>query len=79
MKIKRIFLSGHFDGKQIQHDEPHELQPGTPLMIVVGTPGAEEGWYSLSAQALEAAYGGEEPGATAEKTQEPNPADDEKG
>jgi hypothetical protein len=71
MIIKKIFLSGHFDGNQIQLDEPHELQPGTPLMIVVGPPGADEGWYSLSAQALKAAYGGDEPGAAAEKTQEP--------
>jgi hypothetical protein len=76
MKIQKIFLSGHFDGKQIQLDEPHELQPGTPLMIVVGLPGADEGWYSLSAQALEAAYVGDEPEPTAGKPQEPNPADE---
>jgi hypothetical protein len=77
MKIKKIFLSGHFDGKQIQLDEPHELQPGTPLMIVVGPPGADEGWYSLSAQALKAAYGENEP--TADKPQEPSPAGGEGG
>jgi hypothetical protein len=70
MRIKKIFLSGHFDGKQIQLDEPHELEPGTPLMIVVGPPGADEGWYSLSAQALETAYGGDAPEPTADKPQE---------
>ncbi len=77
MIIKKIFLSGHFDGNQIQLDEPHELQPGTPLMIVVGPPGADEGWYSLSAKALETAYEGDESGAAAEKTQEPNPGGEE--
>ncbi|HEX6900552.1 MAG TPA: hypothetical protein VF789_12585 [Thermoanaerobaculia bacterium] len=79
MMIKKIFLSGHFDGNQIQLDEPHELQPGTPLMIVVGPPGADEGWYSLSARALKAAYEGDEPGAAAEQPQEPPPTGDEKG
>ena len=30
-----VTLAAHFDGQQIVLDEPYELQPNTPLTIVV--------------------------------------------
>jgi hypothetical protein len=69
-----ITLRAHFDGKQIRLDEPFELQPHTPLVVVVGQADVEcEDWYRLSAKGLEAAYGEDEPEYTEDMIKEPNP------
>jgi len=72
-----ITVRGHFDGKQIQVDEPIELAPGTPLIITVLPQQAEvqdSDFWSLLAQAgLERAYGNDEPEYGAAMIREPNP------
>ena len=70
----KITLKAHFDGKQIRLDEPFELKPQTPLLVVVGQVDEErEDWYRLSGKGLEAAYGEDEPEYTEDMIKEPNP------
>ena len=62
--MKAITLPAHFDGEQIQLDEPYALEPETRLLVTV-LPREEEveakSWASLSARGLADAYGTEEP------------------
>ena len=73
-----ITLSAHFDGQQIQLDEPFELEPDTKLLITVlpKQPGDVErnDWLNLSTAALENAYGEDEPEYSLELITEANPA-----
>lgn len=57
-----VTLKAHFNGKQIQLDEPFELQPNTPLLITVLDAADDEtkDWLGLSLQGLAAAYSDDE-------------------
>lgn len=75
--MKSVTLRAHFDGQQIRLDEPFELEPGTPLTVVV--PAKDEDaerhdWFLLSSGGLEAAYGENEPEYSLAMIKEPNPA-----
>ncbi|SET44527.1 hypothetical protein [Hymenobacter actinosclerus] len=42
--MQTITLSAHFDGQQIQLDEPFELEPGSQLWITVVPAQTAEHW-----------------------------------
>ena len=75
--MKQTILRAHFDGEQIRLDEPFELEPNTPLTVIVG--GGEtleserEDWWRLSRQRLGEAYGEDVPEYTLEMIKAPNP------
>lgn len=75
--MKQMILRAHFDGEQIRLDEPFELEPNTPLTVIVGdddTLDAErEDWWFLSSQRLAEAYSEDEPEYSLEMIKEPNP------
>jgi hypothetical protein len=75
--MKQTILRAHFDGEQIRLDEPFELEPNTPLTVIVGdgdTLDAErEDWWFLSSQRLAEAYGQDEPEYSLEMIKEANP------
>ncbi len=60
-----ISLKAHFDGRQIQLDEPFELPRDASLLVTVLSPSPSEhgrqAWSALSAAGLAAAYGSDEP------------------
>lgn len=71
-------LRGHFDGKQIQLDEPYDLQPNTELIITVlpNTAEAErEDWVRLSVENLALAYADDEPEYSTDSIRELNPSE----
>jgi hypothetical protein len=69
-------LHAHFDGRQIQLDEPFELEPNTELLITV-LPEApireREEWARLSLESLARIYGEDEPEYAADSIKEANP------
>jgi hypothetical protein len=73
----KVTLRAHFDGEQIQLDEPFKLEPDTPLTVIVG--GRDEGsqeradWLLFASEALERAYGEDEPEYSLDLIKEPNP------
>ena len=71
-----ITLHAHYDGSQIQLDEPHELQPDTKLLVtVIRSDAAEDAaWTKFSQQGLAAAYGDAEPECSLNMLREPNPS-----
>ena len=74
--MSSVALAAHFDGKQIVLDEPYELQPNTPLTVVVRSAQDDEDradWLALSAQGLAGAYGPDEPEYTFADIKEWNP------
>ena len=70
-------IRAHFDGKQVRLDEPCQLAPDTKLLIVVvpsqPSDGESEDWMLLSRQALENAYGEQEPEYSLDAIKESNP------
>ena len=70
-------VRAHFDGKQIHLDEPCQLDPETPLLVIVlqnSAPDDErEDWLRISQRALERAYGSNEPTYSLDAIKEPNP------
>jgi hypothetical protein len=59
-----VTLKAHFDGKQIVLDEPFDLPPNSPLMVMVmprNDSVEDSEWYRLAASALARAYGENEP------------------
>jgi predicted RNase H-like HicB family nuclease len=70
-------VRAHFDGKQIHLDEPCQLDPETPLLVIVlqnSSPDEErEDWLRISQSALERAYGSNEPTYSLDAIKEPNP------
>jgi len=58
-----ITLKAHFDGTQLQLDEPCKLPINSPLWITVTTPEVEdrEGWPQLATDALSRAFSDHEP------------------
>jgi hypothetical protein len=70
-------IRAHYDGTHICLDEPCQLEPDTPLLILIlpQQPDASEqaDWCQLSQQALANAYGTEEPEYSLDAIKEPNP------
>lgn len=62
--MKTVTLTAHFDGKQIQLDEPFELQSDVRLLVTIvpALPVDSEraAWYALSKDALARAYSDDE-------------------
>jgi hypothetical protein len=73
--MKSVTLRAHYDGTQIQLDDPFELQPNTRLLVtVVQLPDEErEAWADLSVRGLAAAYGDDEPEYPLTLIKEQNP------
>ena len=75
MSLKTI--RAHYDGEQIRLDEPCQLAPDTQLLVVVvpsqPSDGESEDWMLVSRQALENAYGEQEPEYSLDVIKESNP------
>ena len=74
--MENITLHAHYDGSQIQLDEPYELQPDTRLLITVIPRDAADNsaWEDFSRQGLAAAYSPTEPEYALSMVKEPNPS-----
>ncbi len=63
--MSAITLKAHFDGKHICLDEPSDLAPNTPVLVVVPQPDEEAKdraeWFALARAAFARAYGDDEP------------------
>ena len=63
--MKTVTLTAHFDGKQIQLDEPFDLQPDARLLVTIIPQSALESeqaeWYARSKAGLARAYSEDEP------------------
>lgn len=70
-----VNLRAHFDGKQIQLDEPFPLQPNAKLVVTVlsDADNEHEDWGRLAMQNLERAYGPNEPEYPLELIKQANP------
>ena len=70
-------IRAYFDGKQVRLDEPCQLAPDTKLLVVIvpsqPSDGESEDWMLLSQQALENAYGEQEPEYSLDAIKESNP------
>jgi len=74
--MKTITLSARYDGKHIVLEEPHALEPGTPLLVTVLPPtdAAFVGDFHLMAESgLAKAYSQDEPDYSDSMIAEPNP------
>jgi len=70
-------LSAHFDGTKIVLDEPFEMEPDTKLIVTV-LPKEQvdlerEDWANFAMEALERAYGDDEPEYTPDMIKKANP------
>lgn len=56
--MKTISVTAHFEGKNIQLDEPLDLEPNTKLMVTVvsGQDSERQEWLQFSLQGLARAY-----------------------
>ena len=71
-----VTLPAHFDGQQIVLDTPYELQPNTPLTVVIYPEQDDEeraDWARFGLQNLARAYGEDEPEYTLDMIKEWNP------
>ena len=72
-----ITLRAHFDGQQIQLDDPFELKPNTRLIVTVITDESvdedQADWAILSQKVLSNAYGEDEPEYSLDMIKEQNP------
>ena len=70
-------IRAHYDGERICLDEPCQLEPDTPLLVIVSpkpSPDDEhDEWLHLSKQTLENAYGEKEPEYSLDAIKEANP------
>ena len=68
-------LQAHYDGKAVYFDEPCNIQPNTPLVVVVleNEKEEEEQWYQLARLGLARAYAQDEPNYDNIILREPNP------
>ena len=73
--METITLHGHYDGSQIQIDDPFEMPPNTKVLItIVPNEDAElTAWHHFSTQGLAAAYGNDEPEYALNLIKEQNP------
>ncbi len=82
--MNTVTLRAHFDGEQIRLDEPYELPPDAPLLImvlpldVIGDAEERDAWMLGAEQALARAYSDDEPEYTLDMIREPNPKYDGK-
>jgi hypothetical protein len=76
MAMENITLRAHYDGTQIQLDEPFELQLNTKLLVIVIQSSDSENpdWFNFSAQGLELGYGNDEPEYSVNLIKEQNPS-----
>ena len=74
--MENITLHAHYDGSQIQLDEPYELQPDARLLITVIPPDAADNsaWENFSRQGLAAAYSPAEPEYALSMVKDANPS-----
>ncbi len=74
--METITLHGHYDGSQIQLDDPFEMQPNTKVLITLIPPiDAEKmAWLNFSTQGLAAAYSNDEPEYSLNLIKEQNPS-----
>lgn len=75
LSMETIILRAHFDGEQIQLDDPFELRPNTKLLVTVIPESDAEHfeWLNKSAEGLGMAYGKDEPEYSLAAIKEPNP------
>ena len=75
IEMKTITLRAHFDGEQIQIDEPFRLEPDTQLAVTVlpKDQTMDTDWLLLCSEGLAAAYGDTEPEYPLDLIREPNP------
>ena len=70
-------IPAHFDGQHIHLDEPHQLKQSDRLFVVVlqneSNDEDRSDWTKLSLQALEKAYGENEPDYPLNTIKESNP------
>lgn len=70
-------LRAHFDGRQIQLDEPYPLSQNTQLIVTVlpapTTRQSTDPWSALSISELGRAYGADEPDYPTSSIKVPNP------
>lgn len=75
--MNTITLPAHFDGQQIQLDEPFELKPNTKLIVMVVADETiseeQEDLRLLAHQSLARAYGENEPEYSLDMIKELNP------
>lgn len=75
--MKTVSVTAHFDGKNIQLDEPLDLAPNTKLMVTVLSEDAErEEWLQFSLQGLARAYAADEESYDLSDIKVSNPAYD---
>lgn len=76
-QVRPRIIRAHFDGQQIRLDESCQLEPDTQLLVVVlpkhAPDNEHEDWLLLSRQALENAYGKDEPEYSLDAIKESNP------
>ena len=70
-----VAVYAHFDGERIHLDEPYQLEPETQLLVIVlpkgSHPDERNDWLTLTQNALENAYGHDEPEYSLDTTKEP--------
>lgn len=74
--MKTITLSARYDGEHIVLEEPHDLKPGTALLVTIlpGTDGAfASDFHAIAGAGLAEAYAEDEPEYTDAMIAEPNP------
>jgi len=76
--MNTVTLRAHFDGEQIRLDEPYDLPPDAPLLIMVlpssvNGDDEREDWMQMAEESLARAYSDDEPEYTLDMIKEPNP------
>lgn len=75
--MNAITLPAHFDGSQIQLDQPFEMESDTKLMVTIlpkqQQDAERQDWRFLSQQGLQGAYGEDEPDYSLALLKEVNP------
>lgn len=75
--MNTITLHAHFDGQQIQLDEPFELKPNAKLIVMVVSDETideeREDWRLLAHKSLDRVYGEDEPEYPLDMIKELNP------
>jgi len=74
--MKTITLSACYDGRNIVLEEPHELKPGTPLLVTVlpeSDAAFKSDFHAMAESGLNKAYGEDEPEYPDSMVAEPNP------
>jgi hypothetical protein len=73
--MEPVTLRAHFDGEQIQLDEPFDLEPNTELIVTVVPRASDEereAWTRLALESLARAYGDDEPEYPRDQIKEAN-------